>query len=52
MVNKITLEELMKPRMYTCGKCGGELHVIPIRDGNEIKTINLCGKCSFPRKEM
>ena len=51
MASKITLEEIMKPRIITCGSCGGELHIIPVRDGNEIKTINLCGRCSFPKNE-
>lgn len=51
---KLTLEELMKPTIITCGKCGGQLHIIPyqVRDGKGfvVKTVNLCGKCSFGRE--
>jgi len=52
--NMLTLEELMKPSIITCGKCGGELHIIPYKEWLndkhtkfEIKTINICGKCTF-----
>lgn len=47
MKSKLDLEELLKPRIITCGKCGGELHIIPYREGKTIKTINICGKCTF-----
>jgi len=45
-------EDIMKPRIITCGKCGGELHIIPIKrdwgkDKFTIDTINICGKCTF-----
>jgi len=50
--NMPTLERLMKPSFIICGKCGGELHIIPFkRDLGKgkvtIETINICGKCSF-----
>ena len=52
--NRMTLEELMKPSIITCGNCGGELHIIPIKKDLgkgrfEIDTINICGKCTFER---
>ena len=51
---ELSLEELMKPRIITCGNCGGELHVIPVKKELDkgkftIETINLCGKCSFSK---
>ncbi|KKN76502.1 hypothetical protein LCGC14_0370110 [marine sediment metagenome] len=51
-VTRPTLEELMKPRIIICGKCGRELHIIPMKKDLgkgkfTIETINLCGKCSF-----
>jgi len=53
-INMPTLEEQLKPTTMTCGKCGGTLHVIPVKNdlGNNrfrIETINLCGKCSFSK---
>ena len=52
--------EELKPSVITCGGCGGELHVYPykvdlgkrVRKGKlvdyfEIKTINICHKCTF-----
>ena len=53
---KIDLEELLKPRIVTCGRCGGELHIIPYKEGTDkkfaIKTINICGKCTFEKGYM
>lgn len=46
-MDKISIEEVMKPKVITCGKCSGELHIIPIRNGNKIETINICGNCTF-----
>jgi len=43
-------EELMKPRIITCGQCNGKLHIIPYRDGKGIKTMNICGKCTFTKE--
>jgi hypothetical protein len=50
-----TLEELMRPTVITCGRCGGELHVIPVREDlgkgkTGIRTINICGKCTFEKR--
>lgn len=47
-----TLEDVMKPRVITCGDCGGKLHIIPIKKDLgkgkfAIETINICGKCTF-----
>ena len=52
MVNNLNAEEMMKPRIITCGKCGGKLHIIPIKkDWGKgkftIDTINICSKCAF-----
>jgi len=52
---KPSLEELLKPTIITCGKCGGDLHVIPIKkdlpNGKfTIETINLCARCTFKNK--
>ena len=58
MTPKISLEELLKPDIWTCGKCGGPLYVhpylCPVSDNpnekvKEIKTINWCPNCS-PKK--
>ena len=46
-IKGMTLENIMKPTIYKCAKCGGKLYVIPYRDGKEIKTHNICGNCSF-----
>ncbi len=56
MKPRMALEELMKPTIMTCGKCGGKLHVIPIRKDlgkNKfvIETINICGTCTFEVKK-
>lgn len=46
-----TYDELMKPTTMICVRCGGTLHVIPYEEkkGKKvmIKTMNICGKCSF-----
>jgi len=47
-----TLEEQMKPSVITCGRCGGQLHVIPFKKDLgygkfSIETLNICGKCTF-----
>jgi hypothetical protein len=47
-----TLEEIMRPRIITCGRCGGDLHIIPVKEDLgkgriAIRTINICGKCTF-----
>ena len=52
--------EELKPYIITCGGCGGELHVYPYKvdlgkrkrkgrmvDYFEVKTINICNKCTF-----
>jgi len=51
---KPDLEDLMKPRIITCGGCGGDLHIIPIKKDLgkgkfTIETINICGKCTFKK---
>ena len=56
MLSKLGLEEILKPRIITCGKCGGELHIIPIKydlgkDKFRIDTINICSKCTFKKEE-
>ena len=44
----ITLEELLKPQIWTCGKCGGSLIVRPYQTWDkEIKSINFCSNCSL-----
>jgi len=53
----MSYEEIMKPRIYTCGNCGGQLHIIPFEKnlGNgriTIDTMNICGKCSFKESEV
>jgi len=50
--DRMTLEEIMKPRIITCAGCGGKLHIIPIQTDLgkgkfKIDTINICGKCTF-----
>jgi len=52
MKPKWSLEELMKPWTCTCGKCGGELHIIPYKKqiGKKkftIDSMNLCKNCTF-----
>jgi len=52
MSKRISLAEIMKPTTMTCINCGGVLHVIPYyeeigKNKFDIKTINLCGVCSF-----
>jgi len=59
MTPKISLEELLKPDIWTCGKCGGPLYVHPYlcehevrgreKAWREIKSINWCPNCS-PKK--
>ena len=54
MVTKNSLEELLKPSVITCGRCGGELHIIPIKKDLgkgifAIETINICAKCTFAK---
>jgi len=49
-----TLEELMRPTVITCGQCGGDLHIIPVKEDSSksricIRTINICGKCTFEK---
>ena len=51
-VNRLALEEIMKPTIMRCGKCGGDLHVIPIKKDLgkgkfEIDTIDICSECTF-----
>jgi len=57
MTPKITLEELLKDQVWTCGKCGGPLYVHPFlcpvklegrerKQRQEIKTINICPTCT------
>lgn len=46
-----TIEDLLKPKIITCGNCGGDLHIIPIRNGNKIETINICGNCTFKKEK-
>ena len=55
-IKGMTLEDALKPQIWTCGNCGGELHVypykspLPTRGKNErfeIKAINICNKCTF-----
>jgi len=45
-----TMANIMKPTIITCGGCSGKLHIIPYREGNTIKTMNICGKCTFGGK--
>jgi len=53
-LTKADFDEMMKPQVWTCMKCGGDLHVIPYKEkvGRKIyiKTMNICGKCSFEKK--
>ena len=48
---KITLDDLLKPRIMKCARCGGDLHVIPIMVDGKIETYSLCGKCTFHNDE-
>ena len=52
----MTLEDMLKPQIWTCSNCGGALHVYPYksplptrgkRERFEVKTINICHKCTF-----
>lgn len=54
MKSGLSFEEFMKPRIITCGDCGGKLHIIPIKKDLgkgkfSIETINICGKCTFSK---
>lgn len=54
MKSTITLEEIMKPSIMTCIRCGGKLHIIPFKKDLgkgkfTIETINICGKCTFKK---
>jgi len=47
---------LEEPSIITCGQCGGDLHVLPIKedcgDGTfRIVTLNICGKCTFKKQK-
>jgi len=50
----LTLKEMLKPAIWTCGNCGGKLYVYPYTEGEgknmEIKTINICPKCTFGKE--
>jgi len=46
MTCKIPLEEILKPEIWTCAKCGGDLHVHKYLWEKEIKSINWCKNCS------
>lgn len=43
-----------RPTIITCGQCGDDLHIIPIKrklsNGTvEILTMNMCGNCTFKK---
>jgi len=42
---KIPLKEILKPEIWTCATCGGELHVHKYIWNKEIKSINYCPNC-------
>jgi hypothetical protein len=57
----LTLKELLKPDVYTCGHCGGPLYIypylvnLPKRRGQKkpdqtIKSLNFCPTCSVPKQ--
>jgi len=55
VMKKFNLDEILKPTIMTCARCGGDLHVIPYlkKEGKRkvIKTVNICGNCTFNSAE-
>jgi uncharacterized protein with PIN domain len=56
MKSTLDLEKALKPTTMRCARCGGTLHIIPIKidlgkNRFRIETMNICRNCTFAQHQ-